>query len=152
MCYHCDLGLKRESSPTVGIRAVDTAYEKYLTTFRKFRDFCGYCEYVGMWDDSTHFFGSQQMFPTLFNRENAKFVEMNVIFMMKTFEIPIATQGSKQANMRTIGKMPPDEAVKIKIIKICTERPFITLWRYFMPNITVAGLLVIEIRIGQGHW
>ena len=43
----------------MGIRAVDTAYEKYLTAFRKFRDFCGYCEYVGMWDDSTHFFGSQ---------------------------------------------------------------------------------------------
>ena len=73
---------------------------------------------------------------------------MKLIFMMKTSEIPIATQASKQANIRTIGKMPPDEAVKLKIIKICTEGPFFTLWRYPILNIMAGGPLVIEIRIG----
>ena len=141
----------KSSLSTVGIRTEGTASKKYLTLFRKFCDFCGYYEYVGVWGDSTNFFCSQQMFPTVFNREKAKFVEMKLIFMMKTSEIPIATQASKQANIRTIGKMPPDEAVKLKIIKICTEGPIITLWRYPIPNIRVPGILVVSISLGQGH-
>ena len=68
--------------------------------------------------------------------------------MTKTSWNPIATQAMKWANIGMIGQMPRVEAVKLKIIKICTEGPFFTLWRYPILNIMAGGPLVIEIRIG----